>query len=134
FSKIYSLAACEDYKPAIADIIEYSKLHLIFVSHYQKYYFYLRAKHHGLETPDINELLLKLEAFDTDSRDRKIQSYLKNDPQSAYSKQKLRTLLATKSSKRLKIIQFHLQYDDLESAKKVLFWSMDISCSELVPD
>jgi len=133
FSIIYSLAACEDYKPAIADIIEYSKLHLIFVDRYQKYYFYLRAKHYGLETPGINQLLLKLEAIDTDSRDREIQSYLEMDPHSAYFKQKLRTLLATKSSKRLKIIQHHLQYGDLESAKKIVFWSTDISCSELAP-
>ncbi len=41
FKILFDLAACEDFKPAINDILKYNKIFLIFVGHREQYYFYI---------------------------------------------------------------------------------------------
>ncbi len=61
FSTLFDLAACFDYKPAINDIIEYEKMYLIFVNPFEQYYFYTRAKHYGINAPDVSPVVKELQ-------------------------------------------------------------------------
>jgi len=60
FAILFELAACENYRPAIKDVIKYRKLYLIFVSSEEVLYFRARAKQYGLDVSGFDPLVLNL--------------------------------------------------------------------------
>ncbi len=79
FKILFDLAACDDYKPAIQDILSYSNLRLNLVGYHQLYYFYHRAQRHGLTTPDIVQLAREIRQVELSPRLQKLQEMLSND-------------------------------------------------------
>ena len=76
FKVLFDLAACDDHKPAIQDILFYSDLRLNLVGYHQLYYFYHRAQRHGLATPDIEQLAREIRQVELSPRLRKLQKLL----------------------------------------------------------
>ena len=115
FKILFDLAACYDYKPALKDILAYHKLFLIFVGHNERYYFYIRAKHHALEAPDV--ATVSKEMLDIWAPN----PYPQDDP--------LHKLYAQYTPVRdLKTIQKLLTSGDLDAARKIVFYRTYISC------
>ena len=105
FKILFDLAACEDFKPAINDILKYNKLFLIFVGHREQYYFYIRAKHYALEAPDTSAVAEKIRRLDFAS------------PYPQYN-----------LMPKLIIIENLLALGDLDAARKIAFHFSYISC------
>ncbi len=105
FRILFDLAACEDYKPAINDILKYYKLYLIFVGYRERIYFFTRANYYDLEAPDISTVVKEIRLFDL----------LNSHPRFA--------LLP-----KIKTLQSFLEHGDLVAARKMTFNLTYISC------
>ena len=115
FTILFDLAACHDYRPAINDILEYNKLYLIFIGSLEKYYFYARAKHYGLQAPDVGIVVEELRQSSLSN------PYPQDDPaHKLYAQYSL--------VHRIAPIQQLLAHDDLDAARKLVFNLTYISC------
>ncbi len=115
FKTLFDLAACYDYDPAINDILAYYKLFLIFVGHNERYYFYTRAKHYGLEAPDIRTVTEEM-----------LQYWSPNPYPQADPANKLYAQYSP--VRKLKTILQLLARGDLDAARKTVFYRTYISC------
>ncbi len=62
-TELMRLAACEDYVPALSDMMRFDTERLLLVSWMKKYYFLRRVGYHGMEIPDLNRLALEIERY-----------------------------------------------------------------------